>query len=100
MLRSKVSRGKMFRKSTALAVFMLIGAAGAYAQVAAGLAAISGRVQDGSGGAIPGAKVVVSNDAKGLHRNLETNEAGLFSAPGLTPAAGYSVTINASGFSQ
>jgi len=90
----------VIKKTAALALFTLIGAAGAYAQVAAGLAAISGHVQDASGGAVPGAKVVVSNEAKGLHRDLQTNEAGLFSAPGLTPAAGYSVTVNATGFGQ
>jgi outer membrane receptor protein involved in Fe transport len=90
----------MFRKTIALALFTLLGSAGAYAQVGAGLAAISGRVTDASGAAVPGAKVVVSNEAQGLHRNLDSNEAGLFNATGLTPGSGFAVTVNATGFAQ
>jgi hypothetical protein len=89
----------MLRKTIALALFTLLGSAGAFAQVGAGLAAISGRVTDASGAVVPGAKVLVSNEAQGLRRNLESNEAGLFNATGLTPGSGFTVTVNATGFS-
>ena len=64
----------------------------------AGVGSISGVVQDASGAVIPGAKVVVSNESKGITRNLETNQDGIFTAPTLTPAAGYTVKVDATGF--
>jgi hypothetical protein len=66
----------------------------------AGLGSITGSVQDPSGAAVPGAKVVVANEAMGITRNLETNAEGIFSAPSLVPSAGYSVTVDAAGFAQ
>src|SRR5205085_6639916 len=65
----------------------------------AGVGSISGVVQDASGAVIPGAKVVVSNESKGVTRNLETNQDGIFTAPSLNPASGYSVKVEATGFS-
>jgi hypothetical protein len=73
---------------------------GAYAQAVAGLGAISGVVRDASGASVPGAKVVVSNESKGIRRSLESNEAGVFSAPALVPSRGYSVTVDKEGFSK
>jgi hypothetical protein len=70
----------------------------AFAQAAGGVAGISGVVRDSSGAVIPNAKVVVSNDAQGLVRNLTTNASGIFTAPALIPASGYKVTVNQSGF--
>ncbi len=60
-----------------------------YAQSAAGVAGIAGVVRDASGSAVPGAAVLVANESKGIRRTLTTNEAGVFTAPALTPAAGY-----------
>jgi outer membrane receptor protein involved in Fe transport len=70
----------------------------AFAQSVAGLGAISGTVRDASGAAVPNAQVVVANDARGIRRNLTTTEAGVFTAPSLIPATGYSVTITMQGF--
>jgi hypothetical protein len=64
------------------------------------LGAISGSVRDASGAAIPNAQVVVSNDAKGIKRTLTTTEAGVFTAPSLVPATGYSLLVTAQGFSN
>src|SRR5687768_7347918 len=80
-------------------VLCLVFAVPTFAQQA-GLASIIGVVQDPSGATIPGAKVVVSNEAKGIMRNLETNAEGIFSAPTLVPAAGYTVTVDSQGFTQ
>jgi hypothetical protein len=66
----------------------------------AGLGAVAGTVRDASGAAVPGAIVVVSNDAKGIKRNLQTTDAGVFSAAALTPADGYRVTVSKEGFAQ
>ena len=43
---------------------------------------------------------MVSNDANGTIRDLSSNEAGLFTAPALTPAAGYKVAVQVSGFNR
>src|ERR1700693_1460710 len=77
---------------------LLLSSTLAFAQAAGGVAGISGIVRDSSGAVVPNAKVVVSNDAQGLVRNLTTNSAGVFAAPALIPASGYKVTVNQSGF--
>lgn len=64
----------------------------------AGISAISGTVRDASGAVIPGAKVTVANESKGIRRDLATNDAGIFSAPALVPSSGYSVTVAKPGF--
>jgi outer membrane receptor for ferrienterochelin and colicin len=79
-------------------VLCLVGTQAAFAQQA-GLGSIIGIVQDASGSVIPAAKVVVSNEARGIKRDLETNAGGIFSAPSLVPSAGYAVTVNVTGFS-
>src|SRR5437899_6964108 len=86
------------KKARALSLFMLLCAAGALAQSVAGLGAISGTVHDATGAAVPGAQVVVSNESKGIRRNLNTTDAGVFAAPSLVPAAGYTVTVTKPGF--
>ena len=68
------------------------------AQNTAGVGSISGTVQDAAGGVVPGARVVVDNTAKGIHREAVTSGSGVFSAPSLAPAPGYSVTITRDGF--
>src|SRR5215468_9740777 len=77
-------------------MFALTG--GAYAQAVAGLGAISGTVRDATGAIVPGATVVLTNEAKGFKRTMLTTEAGLFSAPALVPAAGYDLTVTLQGF--
>jgi len=85
------------RLSFAAALFAC--ASCALAQSAGGLAGISGMVHDASGASVPNAKVVVSNDTNGTKREITTNQAGLFAAPALVPAAGYKVAVTAPGFS-
>jgi outer membrane receptor protein involved in Fe transport len=68
------------------------------AQAVAGTGAMSGVVRDASGATVPGAQVIVANDDMGIRRTIETNSAGVFTAPALVPAAGYSVRITKEGF--
>jgi len=78
-------------------IFLLL-AAPVFAQSTAGLAGISGVVRDPSGASVPNAKVVVSSASQGTLRSLTTNTDGIFTAPALTPGAGYRVAVTASGF--
>jgi hypothetical protein len=57
-------------------------------------------VTDATGAVVPAAQVVVSNPNTGVRRQLETNAAGLFAAPSLTPGPGYMVTVTKPGFSN
>ena len=76
---------------------ILLASVSAFGQ-SGGVAGISGVVRDPSGAVIPDAKVVISSESRGLLRTLETNDAGLFSAPALTPGSGYQVSVTAAGF--
>lgn len=67
---------------------------------AGGVASISGTVHDPSGSVLANAKVVVSIASKGEVRSVDTNEAGVFTAPALVPEPGYQLTVTAPGFAQ
>jgi len=87
------------KRKTVILILSIFGSAGyALSQSGAGLGSISGVVLDASKAAVPSASVVVANEAKGIRRNLETNSQGVFTAPALIPAEGYSITVNKSGF--
>ncbi|MGH9524250.1 MAG: TonB-dependent receptor domain-containing protein, partial [Terriglobales bacterium] len=58
---------------------------------------ISGTVLDSSAAAYPNAEVTIANLATGISRVTKTNDAGLFTAPNLTPGT-YQVSISAPGF--
>jgi hypothetical protein len=75
-----------------------LGLAGAAFAQQAGLGSITGVVQDATGAVVPAAKVTVANESKGINRNIESNSEGIFTAPSLTPAAGYAVRVEAQGF--
>jgi outer membrane receptor protein involved in Fe transport len=88
------------RNSLFVLVLALALASCAFAQSGAGLGSISGIVQDASGAAVPGATVVVTNESKGIRRDLETTGQGQFTAPALIPDSGYKVTVTKPGFSN
>lgn len=60
--------------------------------------AIRGTVADQSGAAVPGARVVVKNQATNVQLNLTTNPVGFYLAPELVPGK-YSIHVLAVGFS-
>ncbi len=86
----------MLRKCLGLFMLVCLSAAGAFAQ---DTATIVGTVTDTSGAVIPGAKVEVAQPAKGYLRELVSNSAGEFNAPGL-PIGLYTVTAEATGFEK
>jgi outer membrane receptor for ferrienterochelin and colicin len=79
-------------------VCSLVFAAASFAQAVAGFGGISGVVRDASGAVVLDAKVEVVNETRGIRRTVNTNEAGVFNAPALVPAEGYSVTVALEGF--
>src|SRR5438552_253033 len=60
-------------------------------------ASVSGRVEDASGGAIPGANVTVVSSETGAARTATTGEAGTYRVLSL-PVGRYSVRAEAAGF--
>jgi len=83
-----------------LAALFCLPAMVAFAQSGAGLGSISGVVQDASGAVVVDATVVVSNDAKGIRRTVDTTSQGQFTAPALIPDSGYKVTVSKNGFAN
>ncbi|HEY3442343.1 MAG TPA: carboxypeptidase regulatory-like domain-containing protein [Paludibaculum sp.] len=80
-------------------LILIVAASSVWAQAVAGLAGVSGTVRDASGAVVPGATVVLTNEAKGIRRAMESNNSGAFNAPSLPPSSGYSLTVNGKGFS-
>src|SRR3954453_19914195 len=82
-----------------VACFVLFATSGVFAQNV-GFGSITGVVQDSTGAVVSGAKVVVENSSKGIRRELETTSAGVFNAPALVPASGYTVKVTKAGFTD
>ena len=80
----------------ALALLVCVSAVPAFAQGSA-TTSLSGTVTDNGGGVIPGATVVVKNDATGVTYEAITSESGTFNVPALD-AGTYSATVSLSGF--
>ena len=78
-----------------LTLALFLASVPAFSQTATGR--ISGTVKDQTGGSIAGAAVVVTDVARGLARNLTTDEAGAYLAPNLIPGT-YSVRATFTGF--
>jgi outer membrane receptor for ferrienterochelin and colicin len=99
----KFSAHKTFLRTGVSALFiaalLLLTSTSLFAQNA-GFGSISGVVQDSTGAVVADAKVVVDNPSKGIHRELQTTDAGIFNAAALVPADGYIVHISKPGFSD
>ena len=63
------------------------------------LSTLVGTVTDGAGGAVPGAKVVIVEEATGLRYDLTTGAGGDFARPALKPGV-YTVEVEAKGFNK
>jgi hypothetical protein len=81
---------------TAFAV-VLATASGSAAQEFRG--AITGRINDRSGGVLPGVTVTATNVATNVASTTTTNNEGLFTIPYLTPG-NYAVVAELSGFKK
>lgn len=86
------------KRSFLITLLVCVSAVPGFAQAVAGMGGLSGVVRDASGAIVPGAEVLLTNEAKGIRRALQTNEAGVFAAPALAPAAGYALRVSKEGF--
>ena len=82
------------RFTSIVCALLLASSAFVYAQSAT--SSITGTVIDTAGGAIPGAAVVVKNDA-GVSFEAVTNGEGIFNVPNVAPGT-YTVTVSLTGF--
>jgi hypothetical protein len=84
------------RSSIAAVLFcMVFGLTLAFAQT--GTTSLRGTVLDKSGATVVGAKVTLTNDAQGLHRQTASDNSGAYEFPSLPPGH-YALTIEMSGF--
>src|SRR5262245_62159499 len=75
-----------------LAIGLALVSTPAFAQGASSTTSLSGVVSDKDGGRIPGATVVIKNDATSVSKTTQTNNQGTYSFPLLEPGT-YTVTI-------
>jgi len=80
----------------AFALLLALASVPAFAQ-GSSASSLSGSVVDADGGAIPGATVIVKNNATGVTIEAVSNSSGQFSFPGLN-AGTYTVTVSLPGF--
>src|SRR4051812_11971811 len=92
--RSSIILRKVSELVFAAALILLICVQG-FSQAATGT--IHGGIFDQTGGAMVGAKVVITDVARGTTRNLTTDETGEYVAPSLL-AGSYTVRAEAQGF--
>jgi len=83
------------RRATLVLLALVLVSAFAFAQ--SDNASISGIVKDPSGGAVPSAKVLITNEGNGFDRETTTNESGFFTVTNLPPGL-YTVKVEHAGF--
>src|SRR5215831_15210303 len=90
--------GKVCSKAPAIAMWLLFALAiPGWSQ--SDLSTITGVVKDASGGAVPNAKVSVTNEKTGISRDTTANEGGVYTVSNI-PAGSYTVTVTANGFKK
>ena len=81
-----------------IALMTLIGASATHLKAQTVTGTILGNVLDSSGGAIPNAEIVITNQDTGVVRNTVSTAEGVYNVPSLAPGR-YTVEAKAEGFS-
>lgn len=84
---------------TALSALLLLGSFSGAAFAQTSLSRIRGTVMDSSGAVVPGADVVVKDNATGTEYKTKSGDDGSFTVPAL-PVSMYTVTASFAGFKQ
>ena len=88
---------KLVRAALCAAMMIAVAGAPAFAQGGSTASSIIGTVTDASGAVIPGASVVVKNNATGIEFDATTNDQGGFTIPAVDPGT-FTVTVTLVGF--
>jgi Carboxypeptidase regulatory-like domain/TonB dependent receptor len=78
---------------------VVVGTAIAFGQASSSTAELRGQVTDASGAVIPGAKITLTDQAKGVSRTAITDDAGNYAFIGLLPSS-YELKVEAKGFAS
>lgn len=96
-MESKGRGGFSISSVVASALLLLIVLATGGAVNAQATATLKGTVTDASGASVPGAKIVLRNQASGVEWNTQSDGAGLYLLPDL-PVGRYQITVSATNF--
>lgn len=80
-----------------MALITLVSAVSGYAQASGSTAEVRGVITDSAGALIPGAKITITDMAKGTSRNATSDEEGAYAFLGLLPST-YEIKVEAQGF--
>jgi len=86
------------RSGIVLSIAALLSCASAWGQPAGGFGSVLGVISDRAGNGLPDTIVVLSNEALGTKRTLETTDDGVFAAHTVAPAAGYRLKVSRKDF--
>ncbi|MCU1225201.1 MAG: Oar protein [Edaphobacter sp.] len=91
------NRPRYIAAMAAMVFGLVMGTHSLWAQTQAFTASLSGTITDSSGAAIPGTKITLVSDEKGITRSFTTSDSGNFSFQLLPPAV-YNLKAEMSGF--
>ena len=97
----KAAAGRLLLRDVCVSVFFsaLLFCLLVVSAMAQSTASLNGIVTDASGAAVPGAKVMVTNQATGVSSTSQTDSAGAYLFPSL-PIGVYRIEVTASGFQK
>ena len=96
MLNTRVDRSPVSRRARVATIALLLAATAAIAAPQS-FTTFSGSLVDPQGGALPGARVTLSNAARQTKYEVQTRSTGEFEVPGLPPGE-YAVEVQLPGF--
>jgi hypothetical protein len=88
---------KLRKSQLFVLIALLTACVASFAQITSG--DLTGTVFDPTGAAVPGAAVLVKNDATGVEMNVKSGATGDYRVPNL-PVGTYTITVTASGFGK
>ena len=99
MMKAVATRSSFRDACVCVLVLLILVCAATIPALAQSTASLTGIVTDGSGAAVPNAKVTVTNKATGVSFNTQTDSAGAYLVPSL-PIGVYDIEVTASGFQK